>query len=726
MQRLLKILTNSQDIILNFNEESDNIERTNYNISDIGRLRDFRELQLSLVVEFEIDRDMKDPERKRIYVVINPYTGKFLFSDSKSSTNMEDCRMKKYLDNGSWKLKNLKNRVFINNKLGDVNSDLRIIWSTSALKSMLPFIDELKSSYKMNDNDHFVHIESAKKLDKNIQKIIDDETSKILTTQAELKTKQAKMIFTCGSQAAGKSSYFEYPNPRDESFIKYGDTNYYNVDSDRYLSEFDLTIKLNNFPITYENSDNKRWVNSYKRINEVIGSKKYTAYSSPHKHIEYELEQMCVNNSINFVKQGTELWLRHLNENDNFAKYTKLILFFWIPKSLMLERLYRRLSNLRDIRYFYDTNSALKTYDKDWTNSAKAIMIHYFNNIFTFDKKYSFCIILSDENKEKGTRDSTCFRIKNDKFDVTKQGVINVKFFIQLLLYLTEHNLSDITKDVLLEGKQKLETPREIPEQNYQILKEMLTQTTPKPPGQKTPTKPPGQKSKQRNNKTFFDSFAIEGVQKTKIMYDGDDDNSDDDNAAANIARIIGKTATRVGAPVTRVEAPVTRVEAPAATGFGFGAQAPATTGFGFGAQAPAATGYPPATTGFGFGGPAATGFVPPAATWYTPVATGYPPAATGYGAQATREFGGFGTPAPADTGFRPAATGYGFGAPAATGYGFGAPTNTRFRAADTWRRDYDPHQYRFGGGQVIGGKNTKKHFNYHNKNKIKNTSRKH
>jgi hypothetical protein len=348
----------------------------------------------------------------------------------------------------------------------------------------------------------------------------------------------------------------------------------------------------------------------------------------------------------------------------------------------MLGRLTRRLSDTQNIRYFHDTNSALASYDKDWSKSASAIMIRYFNNIFVDDRKYSFCIILSDESKEVGTRTSTCFKIENKKFTVTKQGVIDVRFFIQLLLYLTNHNLSDIPKNVLTAGTQNLEIPPDVPKKNADLLKEMFQK-------QKTQAELP------KNNETFFKSFTIPGIQKTRIVYKDGDNDSDDDNAAA-LTRIFDTTDTRVVAQAQRVGPLTIKVGAP---------PPPATTGFG------AAAAPPPAATGYGFGAPAARGFGAPAARGFgAPAATGFgPPAATRFGwvnqaaepiEEAPTNFGGltrFGQPIGKAPPPRRGDVMFG----ETTGYGY------------------------YGGGQVIGGKNTKKHFNYRNKNKIKNTSRK-
>ena len=465
----LYIITNNEEKILLFNEKNDTIITTDFGIDLIKEL-EFREFQLSLIVEFEVKN-----ERNTDYSYINPYTGKLLMTNNTSTHSIGKSQMRWEERNKKWILINWSNSdsILDNIKFKPITFDLRIIWSNNALLTICKqpnIYRELNSKKYFIDSAIFLH-DSIKTFNRESQLIIDDEIKKIQEAEKKINLKTDNILITCGSQAAGKSSYFNYINGQDdETFINYENINYYNVDSDRYISYFSINTFLNNIPIMYTNNL-FTCINSYKEIiPNIFQSEKYTG-KDPHKHIEWTLEQWCLTNQFNFVKQGTSLWLKHIMENTNYKKFNKLILFFWISKVQMSDRLNRRLTNLRNIRYFYDTVIAINSYDSDWSNSAKAIMIEHFRNIFNDDKKYSFCIIFSDENKDKGIRESTCFTIKDNKFIVNKQGIINIVFFMKLLLYLTEHNLSELSKKELIDGTINLEISHNLLKQSEQLQK---------------------------------------------------------------------------------------------------------------------------------------------------------------------------------------------------------------------------------------------------------------
>jgi hypothetical protein len=467
----LYILSNNERKILLFNEQTDNIITTDFDI-DLIRDLDFREFQKSLIVEFEIING-----KNKDYSYINPYTGKLLMTNNRSTNDDSKSQMKWQEINKKWTLINWSNSdsVLDNIHLSPITFNLRIIWSNEALLIICkqPYIyEELNRQKYFIYSGAFLH-DSINNLNQETEIIINHEIEKIKDAEKKIELKTNNILITCGSQAAGKSSYFNYINQPDESFINYENINYYNVDSDRYISNFSINNFLNNIPISYTNVSTI-CINSYKEIIPFIFQSGKYSQRDPHKHIEWAIEQWCLTNMYNFVKQGTSLWLRHMMDNKNYIKFKKLILFFWINKIQMSDRLNQRLNNLNNIRYFYDTVRAINSYDSDWTNSAKAIMIEHFQDIFINDTKYTFCFIFSDENKEKGINESSCFTINNNKFDIIKQGIMNINFFIKLLLYLTKNNLSELSKKDLIDGIINLPISDNLSNQ-IKILDEMLS-----------------------------------------------------------------------------------------------------------------------------------------------------------------------------------------------------------------------------------------------------------
>jgi len=313
--------------IKKFNKNNDTIVTTGpnlANITDIG----FNELQLSIIVELKItDKD---------YIYINPYTGKFINTTDKSTENFNHSKMTwtkdKWLKN--WSDKNSR----INIHFAEITlPEIRVIWCEVALKRLIENNDEFRRMlrnqfrYKI-DNGYFLH-ESCINVHDDTRRIIEEQ--KTLITQERV-PKEKQIVITSGSQAAGKSTFLDYRGGTDESIAEYEGHSYYVVDSDRYLEQFGLAKALNKIPLTYINYRG-RCVNSLKELTDKL---KYCyGGKDPHKHIEYVLEQWMLERDYNFIKQGTQLWLNHMMENAKYNDYNKTILFIWIAKPQMEERL---------------------------------------------------------------------------------------------------------------------------------------------------------------------------------------------------------------------------------------------------------------------------------------------------------------------------------------------------------------------------------------------------
>ena len=127
----------------------------------------------------------------------------------------------------------------------------------------------------------------------------------------------------------------------------------------------------------------------------------FDSLGKPHKHIEWTMEQYCLNNAYNFIKQGTSLWLDHMKENTNYNNFTKTILFFWINKTDMYNRLNNRLSNVVQIRYFFPIQRAINSYDEDWKNISKQILLHFFKKWMPLLDETKYLLLLDFDCQKK-------------------------------------------------------------------------------------------------------------------------------------------------------------------------------------------------------------------------------------------------------------------------------------------------------------------------------------
>ena len=429
----------------------------------------FIELQHALIVEVTITKGKPD------VCYINPYSGRFI-RDTNTSTpdiNEANCVWKKK-SGDMWELVNWSyNNAVVNITFDDVQTNpIRVIWANISLVSLFDlglFINN--NSYFVNKKNKFLH----KSIDR-----MDDERIAILKKEIQLINannvpKEKQVIITAGSQAAGKSTYLEYRPGTNESIATYNNRTYYNVDSDRYFELFSIVRTLNDIPISYANYSGK-CVNSILDISALA-----SMLQDPHKNVEYEIEQYCLNNGVNFIKQGTSLWLTHMAQNRNYNDFSKTILFFWINRSQMEDRLNRRLSNTMDVRYFFPVQASIDSYNPDWNNIAKQIMVDHYDNIFKGNNSYKFCFILNDVPGES-LEGMSCF---DNKFNIIKQGIITPAFFIRLMCYLSDqsHKLSDISKETLVNNDaEKLPIVGPIKEKMDELLQRILP---PSPPQEK-------------------------------------------------------------------------------------------------------------------------------------------------------------------------------------------------------------------------------------------------
>ena len=483
--KLYLLIDHATSNIKSFEEDTIADSHTNYgSLSEIG----FEKLQSCLVVEVPIS--------SRDYSYVNPFTGKFLKTDTETTSTSSEARM-------TWKSSNLVNWSFkntkINLKLVDIAlENIRIIWCKDSLKFILNFLDRKHLNY-LND---FIECREA------IKGIIDKNVSEIIYKEQELIKKncpkEKKLIITAGSQAAGKSSAFSYAT---HELVTYKESLYYEVDSDRYYSDITIVQILNNLSfIAYKNYQGM-CVNSYKNISDIL---KFC--SNPHKHIEWSIEQFCLTNNYNFIKQGTRLWLDHLLGNKNYTSYNKTILFFWIEKSKMKSRLERRLSSTTNVRYYYSIQSAISQYDSDWFNIAQQLMIIHYNEIFLQKSGYNFCFILENNDDTK-----SCF---NSKFTIEKQGIMTPHFFIILMLYLTNKDnlLSSISKTIIFSQDYSiLSVPESLKKKEAELLspfmKDSGTKLGEKITGEKQAK---GGKSQKKKNKKSTKKYTKKYKKYTK------------------------------------------------------------------------------------------------------------------------------------------------------------------------------------------------------------------
>ena len=401
----------------------------------------FIELQHALIVEVVVAKGKSD------VCYINPYSSKFIRDANTSTTNMAEAVMVwKQQTGDSWQLVNWSyNDTVVTITFHDVQTNpIRIIWANRSLVILFDL-----GGFKNNES-FFINKE-GKFLHKSIDGT-EDERKKILANEINLINKnnvprELLLIITAGSQAAGKSAYLQYRPNTNESIATYNTQIYYNVDSDRYIELFSIVRALNNIPISYANYRGK-CVNSILDISALA-----SMLQDPHKNIEYEIEQYCLNNGFNFIKQGTSLWLTHMAENRNYDTFSKMILFFWINRSQMEARLNSRLSNTMNVRYFLPVQEAIDSYNWDWYNIGKQIMVDHYDNIFKGNNSYNFCFIFNDIPSES-REGMSCF---DNKFNIFKPGIMTPAFFIRLMCYLSDesHKLSDISKETLVNNDAK-------------------------------------------------------------------------------------------------------------------------------------------------------------------------------------------------------------------------------------------------------------------------------
>ena len=263
----------------------------------------FSEMQKSIVVEYKIS--------KNDVCYLNPYSGYYIMTNNSCTQDINKAQMVWFKDSNKWKLKNWSyNDTIINLIFRDITlPSIRIIWCNSSLVSIFSNIYKQPNldNNKYYINKHFFIHDSINDVNKDLESIIENEKKIIKKNDF----KEKKLIITAGSQAAGKSSYFNYKPNTNESIAEYEGVTYYNVDSDRYFDNFTISKKLNNIPFKYTNYNNE-CVNSFSELTNI-----FDILKSPHKHIEWTMEQYCLSNNYNFIKQGTSLWLNHMMENPN-------------------------------------------------------------------------------------------------------------------------------------------------------------------------------------------------------------------------------------------------------------------------------------------------------------------------------------------------------------------------------------------------------------------------
>ena len=394
----------------------------------------FIELQHALIVEVPVVKGKPD------MCYINPYSGKFIRDTNTSTTSITEAKCVWKKQGSVWNLVNWSyNNAVINITFADVQTKpIRVIWANSSLVNLFGLGLFKNTEFFVHNADRFLHksINSA-----------ENERNQILATEKEIiknnnVPKEKRIIITAGSQAAGKSTYLDYRPGTNESIATYDDHVYYNVDSDRYIELFSIVHALNNIPISYANY-------SEKCVNSILEMEGITSMlKNPHKNIEYEIEQHCLNNGVNFIKQGTSLWLTHMAKNRNYNEFSKTILFFWINRYQMKDRLNRRLSNTQNVRYFFPVQASIDSYNTDWYNIAKQIMVEHYDNIFKGTNSYKFCFIFNDMPRES-REGMSCF---DNKFNILKPGIMTPAFFIRLMCYLSDqsHKLSDVSKETLV------------------------------------------------------------------------------------------------------------------------------------------------------------------------------------------------------------------------------------------------------------------------------------
>ena len=423
----------------------------------------FIELQHALIVEVNVANGKSD------VCYINPYSSKFIRDTNTSTTNMAEAVMVwKQQTGDSWQLVNWSyNDTVVTITFEDVQTNpIRIIWANRSL--VILFDLGLFKNYPLffvNKAEQFLH-DSIDNMEDERTAILKKEIQLINTNNVP---KEKRLIITAGSQAAGKSAYLEYRPNTNESIAGYGGQLYYNVDSDRYIELFSIVRALNNIPISYANYSGK-CVNSILEISALA-----LMLQDPHKNVEYEIEQYCLNNGFNFIKQGTSLWLTHMAENRNYIDFSKMILFFWINISQMKDRLNSRLSNTLNVRYFFPVQESIDNYNLDWYNIAKQIMVDHYDNIFKGNNSYNFCFIFNDIPSESH-QGMSCF---DNKFNILKPGLMTPAFFIRLMCYLSDesHKLSDISKETLVNNDaEKLPVAGPIKEKMEALIRLMPSQ----------------------------------------------------------------------------------------------------------------------------------------------------------------------------------------------------------------------------------------------------------
>jgi hypothetical protein len=422
----------------------------------------FIELQHALIVEVTVTKGKSD------VCYINPYSGNFIRDANTSTTNMDEAEMVwKQQTGDSWQLVNWSyNDTVVTITFEDVQTNpIRIIWANRSLVILYDLGLFDNTSFFVNKAEQFLH-ESIVKMEDERKAILQKEIQLINVNNVPRKK---LLIITAGSQAAGKSAYLEYRPTTNESIATYDNQIYYNVDSDRYIELFSIVRALNNIPISYANYSGK-CVNSILEMSALA-----SMLQDPHKNVEYEIEQYCLNNGVNFIKQGTSLWLTHMAENRNYIDFSKMILFFWINISQMEARLNSRLSNTVNVRYFFPVQESIDNYNLDWYNIAKQIIVDHYDNIFKGNNSYNFCFIFNDIPSES-REGMSCF---DNKFNILKPGIMTPAFFIRLMCYLSDesHKLSDISKETLVNNDaEKLPVVGPIKEKMEALIRLMSSQ----------------------------------------------------------------------------------------------------------------------------------------------------------------------------------------------------------------------------------------------------------
>ena len=207
MSYKLFIISNNNKL-LKFNEDDNYIIETNILQHDVGSIT-FEDIQLFLIVEYKIDE---------YCFYINPYTGKYLFSEGLSTENSIDAAHHWIKFGKEWILNN-NDHIRINITLINLTIEsIRIIWSNlGIINSQIPL-----KHYIMLENGLVVH-DSYHNIDSEVDKIISAEWEQIQKVPAD-----RLIILTSGSQAAGKSHFFNYERGSNESIANYETKKYYN------------------------------------------------------------------------------------------------------------------------------------------------------------------------------------------------------------------------------------------------------------------------------------------------------------------------------------------------------------------------------------------------------------------------------------------------------------------------------------------------------------------